>query len=174
MKGLLKNTVIDGELVALDDEGRTDFNLLQDFRSAESQTHYYAFDILVSKGKDLTHLPLAERRAILEKILPVNDHISLSVVQTDSRATLSFVRQHGLEGVVAKRIDGIYQPGKRTGLWAKHRINLGQEFVIGGYTKGTQEFDALIIGFYRGKELIYAARVRAGFVPATPARYSLR
>ncbi|MBB5061400.1 bifunctional non-homologous end joining protein LigD [Granulicella aggregans] len=167
LKGLPKNTVIDGELVALDDEGRTDFNLLQNFRSAELRIHYYAFDILVSKGKDLTHLPLAERRAILEKILPVNDHISLSVVQTDSRAMLSFVRQHGLEGVVAKRVDGIYQPGKRTGLWAKHRINLGQEFVIGGYTKGTQGFDALIIGFYRGKELIYAARVRAGFVPAT-------
>jgi ATP-dependent DNA ligase len=58
-------------------------------------------------------------------------------------------------------------PAKRTGLWAKHRINLGQEFVIGGYTKGTQGFDALIIGFYEDKELIYAARVRAGFVPAT-------
>jgi ATP-dependent DNA ligase len=77
------------------------------------------------------------------------------------------VREHGLEGLVAKRIDGIYQPGKRTGLWAKHRINLGQEFVIGGYTKGTQGFDALIIGFYRDKEFVYAARVRAGFVPAT-------
>ncbi|MBB5060226.1 ATP-dependent DNA ligase [Granulicella aggregans] len=167
MKGLPKNTIIDGELVALDDEGRTDFNLLQNFRSAESRIHYYTFDILVAKGKAVTHLPLAERRAILEKILPVNDHISLSVVQTDSRAMLPFVREHGLEGVVAKRVDGIYQPGKRTGLWAKHRINLGQEFVIGGYTKGTHGFDALIIGFYRGKDLIYAARVRAGFVPAT-------
>ncbi|RXH53978.1 non-homologous end-joining DNA ligase [Granulicella sibirica] len=167
LKWLPANTVIDGELVALDDEGRTDFNLLQNFRSAECRIHYYAFDILISKGKDLTHLPLAERRAILEKILTVNDHIGLSVVQNDSKAMLTFVREHGLEGLVAKRTDGVYQPGKRTGLWAKHRINLGQEFVIGGYTKGTQGFDALIIGFYRGKELIYAARVRAGFVPAT-------
>ncbi len=167
LKRLPVNTVIDGELVALDDEGRTDFNLLQNFRSAESRIHFYAFDILILKGKDLTHLPLSERRAILEKTLTVNDHIGLSVVQTDSKAMLSFVREHGLEGLVAKRIDGIYQPGKRTGLWAKHRINLGQEFVIGGYTKGTQGFDALIIGFYRGKELVYAARVRAGFVPAT-------
>jgi len=60
-----------------------------------------------------------------------------------------------------------YQPSKRTGLWRKHRINLGQEFVIGGYTPGTHGIDAIIIGFYRGKDLIYAARVRAGFVPAT-------
>jgi DNA ligase D-like protein (predicted ligase) len=167
LKGLPVNTVIDGELVALDDEGRTDFNLLQNFRSAESRIQYYAFDILVLKGKDLKHLPLSERRAILEKTVTVNDHIGLSVIQTDSKAMLSFVREHGLEGLVAKRIDGIYQPGKRTGLWAKHRINLGQEFVIGGYTKGTQGFDALIIGFYRDKEFVYAARVRAGFVPAT-------
>jgi hypothetical protein len=55
----------------------------------------------------------------------------------------------------------------RTGLWTKHRINLGQEFVIGGYTPGTHGFDALIVGFYRGRELIYVARVRAGLVPVT-------
>jgi ATP-dependent DNA ligase len=80
---------------------------------------------------------------------------------------LKFVKSHGLEGVVAKRSDSVYQPGLRTGLWTKHRINLGQEFVIGGYTPGTHGFDALIVGFYWGRELIYAARVRAGLVPAT-------
>ena len=80
---------------------------------------------------------------------------------------LKFVKSHGLEGVVAKRSDSVYQPGLRTGLWTKHRINLGQEFVIGGYTPGTHGFDALIVGFYRDRELIYAARVRAGLVPAT-------
>jgi ATP-dependent DNA ligase len=80
---------------------------------------------------------------------------------------LRCVRENEFEGVVAKRADSIYQPGKRTGLWAKHRVNLGQEFVIGGYTKGTKGFDAIIIGFYRGGELVYASRVRAGFVPAT-------
>jgi ATP-dependent DNA ligase len=174
LKGLPVNTVIDGELVALDDEGRTDFNLLQNFRSAESRIHFYAFDILVLKGRDLKHLPLSERRAILEKTLTVNDHIGLSVVQTDSNAMLSFVREHGLEGLVAKRIDGIYQPGKRTGLWAKHRINLGQEFVIGGYTKGTQGFDALIIGFYRDKELFTQPESVLDSSRPLAARYSLR
>jgi len=68
---------------------------------------------------------------------------------------------------IAKRSDSPYEPGKRSGLWQKYRLNLQQEFVIGGYTRGANTFDALIIGFYRGKDLIFAARVRAGFVPAT-------
>jgi bifunctional non-homologous end joining protein LigD len=168
LKELSDETILDGELVALDAKGRSVFNLLQNFRSAEAQIHYYAFDILALKGKDLTQLPLAERRQILDKIAPVNNHVSLSAVSPGSLADiLDFVKKRGLEGVVAKRADSVYQPGKRTGLWSKHRINLGQEFVIGGYTPGTHGIDAVIIGFYRGKDLIYAARVRAGFVPAT-------
>ena len=120
------------------------------------------------KGKPLGMRPLADRRAILEKTLPVNEHVSLSVVETrSSRHMLEFAHAHGLEGVIAKRADSIYEPGKRSGLWCKHRINLGQEFVIGGYTPGTHGFDALIVGFYRGSDLLFAARVRAGFVPAT-------
>jgi ATP-dependent DNA ligase len=67
---------------------------------------------------------------------------------------------------VAKRLDSLYEPGKRSGAWCKYRINLGQEFVVGGFTPGGNGFDALILGFYRGKDLYFAARVRAGFVPA--------
>jgi DNA ligase D-like protein (predicted ligase) len=168
LEDLPDSTVLDGELVAIDSQGRTDFNLLQNFRSAELQIHYYAFDILVHNGKDITQLPLEERRALLAKVTPRNDHISLSVVERRSAAqTLKFVKQHGLEGVIAKRSDSVYEPGKRSGLWTKTRITLGQEFVVGGYTPGTQGFDALIVGYYRGKDLMFAARVRAGFVPAT-------
>jgi DNA ligase D-like protein (predicted ligase) len=165
---LPNDTVIDGELVALDAEGRSEFNLLQSFRSAAKQIHYYAFDILVHRGNVLTGLHLAERREILAKVIRTNDHIGLSAFETRSVAPmLKFVKQHGLEGVIAKRADGAYEPGKRSGSWSKYRITLGQEFVIGGYTPGTHGFDALIVGFYRDKDLIYAARVRAGFVPAT-------
>jgi bifunctional non-homologous end joining protein LigD len=168
LRDLPDSTVLDGELVAIDSKGRTDFNLLQNFRSAESQIHYYAFDILIHKGKDVTQLPLEERRTLLAKVTPRNDHIGLSVVERGSAAQiLKFVRQHGLEGVIAKRADSVYEPGKRSGLWTKTRINLGQEFVVGGYTPGTQGFDALIVGYYLGKDLMFAARVRAGFVPAT-------
>ena len=168
LKKLPDSTIIDGEIVALDADNRSDFSLLQNFRSAETKIHYYGFDILMLKGKPLGLLPLAERRAILAKVLPINDHVSLSVVDSGPAShILEFVRKHGLEGVVAKRADSVYEPGKRSGQWSKHRINLGQEFVIGGYTPGGNGFDALIIGFYRGKNLLFAARVRAGFIPAT-------
>jgi ATP-dependent DNA ligase len=166
---LPSGTVIDGELVAMGPDGHPDFNMLQNFRSAESHIHYYAFDILVHKNKDLTQLPLSKRREILHSVVKKkSDHIDLSAV-SDKNASemMAFVKKQGLEGIVAKRADSVYQPGLRTGHWAKHRINLAQEFVIGGYTPGTHGFDALIIGFYRVKELIYAARVRAGLVPAT-------
>jgi DNA ligase D-like protein (predicted ligase) len=166
LKKLSDSTVLDGELVAMDSEGRSDFQLLQNFRSAELKIHYYAFDLLFHKGKLLTQLPLEERRALLQKIVPVNDHISISVVDHSAAQMLKFVKQHGLEGIIAKRVDSVYEPGKRSGLWSKYRINQGQEFVVGGYTPGNP-FDALIVGFYRGKDLIYAAKVRAGFVPAT-------
>jgi DNA ligase D-like protein (predicted ligase) len=168
LKKLPDNTVLDGELVALDSDGKSDFGLLQNFRSAESEIHFYVFDILVLKGKDVTQLPLNERRALFGKIIPHNEHISESAVEYGSYAKLlKFVKQHGLEGIIAKRSDSPYEPGKRTGLWQKYRLNRQQEFVIGGYTRGSPGFDALIIGFYRGKDLFFAARVRAGFVPAS-------
>jgi ATP-dependent DNA ligase len=160
-------TVLDGELVALDREGRSSFALLQNFRSAEKQIHFYGFDILVHRGRKLTDLPLIERRVILNKALPLNNHIGVSIVEHRVSHILKFVKQHGLEGLVAKRSDSLYEAGQRSGAWTKHRIDMGQEFVVGGYTPGTVGFDALIVGFYRGKDLIFAARVRAGFVPAT-------
>jgi DNA ligase D-like protein (predicted ligase) len=168
LKKLPDNTVLDGELVALDAAGKTDFGLLQNFRSAESKIHFYVFDILTLNGKDVSQRPLNERRALLGKILPRNDHISASAVENGSyKKLLKFVKQYGLEGIIAKLSDSPYEPGKRSGLWQKYRLNLQQEFLIGGYTRGANGFDALIIGFYRGKDLIFAARVRAGFVLAT-------
>jgi DNA ligase D-like protein (predicted ligase) len=168
LKGLPDGTVIDGELVALGTDGRPDFNMLQNFRSAEANIIYYAFDILVHKNRDLTMLPLSERREILRTVIKPAKHVAVSEV-SDQTATemLKFVRSHGLEGIIAKRSDSVYQSGQRTGAWSKHRTNLGQEFVIGGYVPGTHGFDSLVIGFYQGKDLHYAARVRAGFVPST-------
>jgi bifunctional non-homologous end joining protein LigD len=80
---------------------------------------------------------------------------------------LALVKGHGLEGVIAKRTDSVYEPGRRSGLWVKRRVNLSQEFVIGGYAPGHLGVDAILIGFYRDKQLRYAARARAGFVPLT-------
>jgi bifunctional non-homologous end joining protein LigD len=73
-------------------------------------------------------------------------------------------KEFGFEGIVAKRKDSLYESGKRTGVWVKYKVNRGQEFVIGGYTPGNP-FDALIVGYYEGNRLLYAAKVRNGFVP---------
>jgi bifunctional non-homologous end joining protein LigD len=112
-------------------------------------------------------LPLSKRHAILARALEPGDPVGLSQVSDKTAAQmLRFVRSHGLEGVIAKRADSVYQPAKRTGYWTKTRINLAQEFVIGGYIPSNLGVDSIVIGFYKGKDL-YAARVRAGFVPAT-------
>jgi bifunctional non-homologous end joining protein LigD len=159
--------VIDGELVALDEEGRPNFNSLQNLQSAESHIVFYAFDILIHKGHDLKQLPLSRRRAVLATAIDPSDHVGLSYVSDRTAAQmLSFVRSHGLEGVVAKKADSVYQAGLRTGLWTKTRINLSQEFVIGGYIPSHLGIDSIVVGLYKGKDLHYAARVRAAFVPA--------
>jgi bifunctional non-homologous end joining protein LigD len=163
LQDLPDDTVIDGELVALGPDGRPDFNLLQNFRSVESRIVYYAFDILIHKQRDLTDL-----RTILKNLIEPGEHVALSEVSDRSASEmLKFIKTYGLEGAVAKRSDSVYQPGQRTGLWSKYRINLGQEFVVGGYIPSHLGVDSLVVGFYRGKDLIYAARVRAGLVPAT-------
>jgi len=77
------------------------------------------------------------------------------------------VRAHGLEGLVAKRLDSVYESGQRSGAWRKMRINREQEFVIGGYTPGARNFDALIFGCYQDGRLLYVARTRNGFTPAS-------
>jgi len=160
-------TVIDGEVVALDESGRPDFHRLQHFTAEASRIHYFVFDLLVFKERDLTNLPLTGRRKLL-KTIKLSGRIRLSE-QFDIPVTdmVSVVRQQGLEGVVAKRKDSLYEPGKRTGAWAKMRINKGQEFVIGGFIPGPHGVDSIIVGYYRGKDLVYTARVRNGFVPAT-------
>jgi DNA ligase D-like protein (predicted ligase) len=162
-------TVVDGEIVALDESGRPNFNLLQSFRSQASHIHYFIFDLLVCNDRDLTRLPLSDRRELMKSHLKLYSSRIRIAEQFDVSATdmLAAVRQQQLEGVIAKRKDSLYQPGKRTGAWIKYRVNRGQEFVIGGYIPGPHGFDSLIIGYYRGKDLMYVARVRNGFLPAS-------
>ena len=162
-------TVADGELVAIDDSGRPDFNLLQNFRAEASRIHYYVFDLLCWKGRDLTGLPLIDRRVLLKSLVVVNG-MKIRIcdyVEAAPNDLLSAVREQRLEGIVGKRKDSHYQPGKRSGAWIKYRVNRGQEFVIGGYFPGPHGIDSLIVGYYDGDKLMYAARTRNGFVPAS-------
>jgi DNA ligase D-like protein (predicted ligase) len=161
-------TVIDGEVVALDESGRPDFHRLQHFQAEASRIHYFVFDLLILKGHDLTKLPLSERRELMKSVKLRSPRIRISEQFDISAAEmLAPVRQQQLEGVVAKRKDSLYEVGKRTGSWVKMRINKAQEFVIGGFIPGAHGVDSIIVGYYRGKDLIYVARVRNGFVPAT-------
>ena len=91
-------------------------------------------------------------------------------LEADVPTLIQSVKVHGFEGLVAKRCNSAYEPGLRSGAWMKMRVNRGQEFVIGGYTRGTKTFDALIFGYYEGDRLIYVARTRNGFSPATRAQ----
>jgi DNA ligase D-like protein (predicted ligase) len=162
-------TVLDGEVVALDAEGRPSFNALQNYGSAESSLHFFIFDVLVLKGKGVMGAPLVKRRALIEKhVLPnLADPIRYSPILEGTLTNLiESVKVQGLEGLIAKRRDSVYEPGLRSGAWMKMRVNAGQEFVIGGYTLGGTTFDALVFGYYDGDKLMYVARTRNGFTPA--------
>ena len=84
------------------------------------------------------------------------------LLQAPAGQILDAVRKLGLEGIVGKRIDSIYEPGERSGAWIKLRTNMEQEFVIGGYVPGARGFDALLVGVYEKKELIFVAKVKNG------------
>jgi bifunctional non-homologous end joining protein LigD len=162
-------TVVDGEVVAINESGRPDFNLLQNFRAEASRIQYYIFDLLCWKDRDLTHVPLVERRALMKSVVLVRDkRIRIAdYFEAAPNDLLAAVREQRLEGIIGKRKDSVYQPGKRSGAWIKHRVNRGQEFVIGGYFPGPHGFDSLIVGYYDGEKLMYVARTRNGFVPAS-------
>jgi bifunctional non-homologous end joining protein LigD len=167
LKHLPPGTIIDGELTALDDEGRPEFNLLQNFRSGSAHLVYFVFDILAHKGRDLTRLPQSERRALLQKVIAHRDCIQIAESTTDLEGLEQFVKEQKLEGIVGKRIDSLYESGRRSGAWVKMRFDKRQEFVIGGYTPSHLGIDALLVGFYKGRELRFAGSVRAGLIPQT-------
>jgi ATP-dependent DNA ligase len=127
------------------------------------------FDLLVCNDRDLTKLPLSERRDLMKSVLVLRSPRVRIAEQFEVTASdmLAAVRQQQLEGVIGKRKDSLYEAGKRSGTWVKCRVNRGQELVIGGYIPGSHGFDSLIVGYYRGNDFIYVARVRNGFVPAS-------
>lgn len=159
------DTVIDGEVVALDESGRPSFNLLQSYGALQAPILFYVFDVMVLAGKDVRSETLAERRTLLGK-LKLRDPVRESAVLDASLSDIvASVKAHGLEGPVGKRRDSRYEPGQRSGVWQKMRINQGQEFVIGGYTVGGRTFDALVFGYYEGEDLLFASQTRNGFTP---------
>jgi bifunctional non-homologous end joining protein LigD len=171
LSALPDETVIDGEIVALDEAGRPSFNSLQNYGSSNTPILYYVFDVLVIAGREVMAEPLKRRRKLLhDRVLSkLDEPIRESPVLEANLADLILsVRAQGLEGIVAKRVDSRYESGQRSGAWQKMRLNQGQEFVIGGYTRAGRNFEAIIFGYHNDEDrLVYVARTRNGFTPAS-------
>ena len=163
------DTVLDGEIVALNDHGLPSFSSLQNFGDGAAAIVFYLFDAPVLAGADLRSKPLSIRREMLRDVMPsLPETIRLSETFDVSAAELmAAVRSSGLEGVIAKRRDSLYKPGDRSGAWVKVRANRGQELVIGGYIPSSTSFASILVGYYEGIDLMYAGRIRNGFTPSS-------
>jgi bifunctional non-homologous end joining protein LigD len=170
-----QDALLDGEIVALDESGRSHFQLLQQRgQGKRPPVYYYVFDLLRLNGRSFLAEPIETRRAALEKLLAKPpERIRLSTVFDVSPADLlREAARLGLEGIVAKAAGSRYESGRRSGSWLKCRISAEQEFVIGGYTPpegGRSYFGALLIGYYADGKLRYAGKVGTGFDDATLA-----
>lgn len=159
--------IVDGEIVALDKDGRPSFQALQHREShRDHQIVFYAFDLLHLNGHELLGLPLESRQELLPDVVGSSGILLLRELPGTLTQIVAAVQQYGLEGVVAKRKSSFYVPGERSKDWLKLKLEHQQEFVIGGYRPAGKSVDALLVGYYEGKDLQFAARVRAGFVPA--------
>lgn len=162
------NAVIDGEIVVLNEKGIAHFGSLQNWRSeADGDLIYYVFDILWYNGHDLTGLPLTQRRAILQNVLPRSGIIRMSEsFVTSAQEFLEAASKMGMEGIIAKKADSHYYPGNRTSEWLKIKTNKRHEVVIGGYTRNegsSKLFSSLLVGVYEKGKLEYTGKIGTGF-----------
>jgi len=166
------DVVLDGEIVALDENGISAFEQLQGWRSeADGELIYYVFDILWLDGRDLTNLPLTERKAILQQLLPSTDLIRISESFDGSGLDLfNAAKKMGLEGIIAKKSDSIYHTGDRSRDWLKIKAQKRQEVVIGGYTNNEGSgklFSSLLVGVFENGRLQYTGKIGTGFTVKT-------
>jgi len=157
--------VLDGELVALDAQGRPSFQALQHRLTSALSIVYYAFDVLPVGAESLLRQPLDARRHRL-KLLILGSRVLLSEPLPGSPERIEReIRRLGLEGVIAKRRDSRYESGQRSDAWIKVKFNRRQEFVIGGYQPNASHFESILVGYYKQKKLYFAGKVRAGLTP---------
>jgi bifunctional non-homologous end joining protein LigD len=166
----VETCVIDGEAVALDDEGRSSFQLLQalEMEGRKAPLRFYVFDLLQLNGRSLLGLPVEERKQVLAKVCEgVGDPIRYSgEITGDTKTLLAEVKRRGLEGLIGKQRGSKYEAGRRTGEWIKLKSLNEQEFVIGGYTPpagSRKHFGAILVGYYENGKLKFAGKVGSGF-----------
>ena len=179
-----REMVLDGEIVALGDDGLPDFLLLQSSSGAPkipgvesaaasgARIAFYPFDLLYLDGRDLRPAQLRQRKHALRLAAPPSERVRLvEYVEGEGEAFFRAAEQLGLEGIVAKRRESRYAAGERSRDWLKIKRTLSQEFVIAGYTKGEGEraesFGAVVLGYYENGALVYAGRAGSGFTRQT-------
>jgi bifunctional non-homologous end joining protein LigD len=168
-----KDFILDGEIVALDRQGVSRFQLLQQRGTADLIRPVYAvFDCLEQDGVTLLKRPLAERRRALLSILPRRRGVLLPSrrLAPDGLKAYRSAQQLGWEGIIAKDDAAPYEPGRRSPSWLKVKVRKESEFVIGGYTApkgGRQHFGALLVGLYDGPQLRFTGKVGTGFTQHT-------
>jgi bifunctional non-homologous end joining protein LigD len=166
LKDFNLDAILDGEIVALDEEGVSHFQLLQNYKT-EKNIYFYIFDILYLNGEDLRALPLTERKSILKKVLKPDASIRyLDHIETEGKKFFTICKAHGLEGVIGKKKESLYKSGERSKEWVKLKVELRQEVVICGFTEPRntrKNFGALIVGVYSNHLLHFAGHVGGGF-----------
>lgn len=168
LKMLDFQAVFDGELVAVDKDGKASFNLLQNYHRRKKGTLlYYIFDLLYYEGCDLRSDPLIQRKALLKQVLPALNHLRYNDhIEKTGVAFYDLARENQLEGIIAKEKNSPYLEGVRSDYWKKIKITMQQEFVIGGFSApkgGRTGFGSLLLGIYQDDKLIYAGSVGTGF-----------
>jgi bifunctional non-homologous end joining protein LigD len=171
-----RDAVVDGEVIALDDQGEPDFALLQarikggGTLGVPTPFVYEVFDLLHLDGRSLLAEPLEERRRLLAGVLRADPRVRLSEhIEADGLAFFEAARVRGLEGIMAKDRRAPYLPGKRTDRWQKIKIRPEQELVVGGWATGTGkavDLGSLLVGVYEDGALRYAGKIGAGFTTA--------
>src|ERR1700751_2695506 len=164
----LRSNILDGEVRAVDEKGIPRFQLLQRFqKQPNAPTLYYGFEVLWFQGDELTQKPILERRKVLERILKPAAGIQLgSYVEAEGKALFELTKEKGMEGIIAKRKDSLYRPGKRASDWLKIKARLQQEFVVGGVTapKGSRKhLGAVVLGAYTNGTLRHYGYAGSGF-----------
>jgi bifunctional non-homologous end joining protein LigD len=172
-KSVNTDALLDGEIVALDERGRPSFQLLQQQHQQPATVVYILFDVLHLGSEALLGQPYTERRARLEALKLDGEHWRTPPYSRGGGPKMQEEsRRFGLEGVIAKRLNSVYEPGKRTGAWLKIKNHLGQELVIGGWHGGQGKrsgaVGALLLGYYDpAGRFLYAGKVGTGFTEAT-------
>ncbi len=167
LKQLPGNTVIDGEIVIIDNDGKPQFNWLQNWGNKHrGNLRYFVFDLLWYEGKDVRDLPLTDRKKLLKRILPKDSAlVYCDHIEEQGRELYDQIKQAGLEGVMAKRNDSPYKSGARSEDWLKIKTHLRQEVVIGGFTEprgSRKHLGSLLLGVYEKNKLRYVGHSGGG------------